>query len=87
MFLFLSFFVKQTSNGGRVADDASSTSSERYEKDVTVLNRCFDDIERFIARLQHAAAARRELERRRKYVKYFGTSFFQKGFQLYHSLF
>lgn len=48
------------------ADDASSTSSERYEKDVNVLNRCFDDIERFIARLQHAAAARRELERRRK---------------------
>merc|ERR1712137_936265 len=53
-------------NGGRIMDDASSTSSERYEKDVTVLNRCFDDIERFIARLQHAAAARRELERRRK---------------------
>lgn len=52
-------------------DDASSTSSERYEKDVTVLNRCFDDIERFIARLQHAAAARRELERRRKYVALF----------------
>ena len=52
-------------------DDASSTSSERYEKDVTVLNRCFDDIERFIARLQHAAAARRELERRRKYVTIF----------------
>lgn len=50
-----------------VNDDASSTSSERYEKDVTVLNRCFDDIERFIARLQHAATARRELERRRKY--------------------
>ncbi|XP_046459343.1 epidermal growth factor receptor kinase substrate 8-like isoform X1 [Daphnia pulex] len=49
-----------------INDDASSTSSERYEKDVTVLNRCFDDIERFIARLQHAAAARRELERRRK---------------------
>ena len=53
-----------------INDDASSTSSERYEKDVTVLNRCFDDIERFIARLQHAAAARRELERRRKYVGY-----------------
>lgn len=51
-----------------INDDASSTSSERYEKDVTVLNRCFDDIERFIARLQHAATARRELERRRKYV-------------------
>lgn len=51
---------------GIIHDDNSSTSSERYEKDVTVLNRCFDDIERFIARLQHAAAARRELERRRK---------------------
>ena len=50
-------------------DDAGSTSSEHYEKDVTVLNRCFDDIGRFIARLQHAAAARRELERRRKYKK------------------
>jgi len=49
-----------------INDDTSSTTSERYEKDVTVLNRCFDDIERFIARLQHAAAARRELERRRK---------------------
>ena len=48
-----------------INDDVSSTSSERYEKDVTVLNRCFDDIERFIARLQHAA---RELERCRKYV-------------------
>ena len=56
-----------------INDDASSTSSERYEKDVTVLNRCFDDIERFIARLQHAAAARRELERRRKYVVFFCT--------------
>lgn len=55
-----------TNNGGRIMDDASSTSSERHEKDVTVLNRCFDDIERFIARLQHAGAARRELERRRK---------------------
>ena len=57
-----------------INDDVSSTSSERYEKDVTVLNRCFDDIERFIARLQHAAAARRELERRRKYVVFFVPS-------------
>lgn len=49
-------------------DETSSTSSEKYERDVTVLNHCFDDIEKFIARLQHAAAASRELERRQKYV-------------------
>ena len=47
-------------------DETSSTSSDKYEKDVTVLNRCFDDIEKFIARLQHAAAAFRELEKRRR---------------------
>ncbi|KAI8425492.1 hypothetical protein MSG28_011332 [Choristoneura fumiferana] len=48
-------------------DDASSTGSERlYEQDIAILNRCFDDIEKFIARLQHAAAAGRELERRRR---------------------
>lgn len=52
--------------GGGGNDETSSTSSEKYEKDVTVLNHCFDDIEKFIARLQHAAAAARELERRRK---------------------
>ncbi|GLH12900.1 Epidermal growth factor receptor kinase substrate 8-like protein 2 [Gryllus bimaculatus] len=47
-------------------DETSSTSSEKYERDVTILNHCFDDIEKFIARLQHAAAASRELERRRR---------------------
>ena len=48
-------------------DDASSTGSERlYEQDIAILNRCFDDIEKFIARLQHAAAAQRELARRRR---------------------
>lgn len=51
---------------GGINDETSSTSSEKYERDVTVLNHCFDDIEKFIARLQHAAAASRELERRRK---------------------
>jgi epidermal growth factor receptor kinase substrate 8 len=47
-------------------NDNTSTSSEKYERDVTVLNHCFDDIEKFIARLQHSAAALRELERRRR---------------------
>lgn len=52
--------------GGHRDDETSSTSSEKYERDVTILNHCFDDIEKFIARLQHAAAASRELERRRR---------------------
>lgn len=51
-------------------DDVSSTSSEKYERDVAILNSCFDDIERFIARLQHTAAATRELERRRRWAPY-----------------
>lgn len=59
----------RSERGGSVGDrdDASSTGSERlYEQDIAILNRCFDDIEKFIARLQHAAAAGRELERRRR---------------------
>lgn len=43
----------------------TATSSPKYELEVKMLNHCFDDIEKFIARLQHAAAAARELERRR----------------------
>eukprot|EP00096_Caligus_rogercresseyi_P009621 TRINITY_DN3292_c0_g1_i1.p1 TRINITY_DN3292_c0_g1~~TRINITY_DN3292_c0_g1_i1.p1 ORF type:complete len:550 (-),score=166.19 TRINITY_DN3292_c0_g1_i1:1137-2786(-) len=46
--------------------ETSSTSSDKYEKDVAILNRCFDDIEKFIARLQNAAAASRELDKRQK---------------------
>lgn len=51
---------------GGLNDETSSTSSDKYERDVTVLNHCFDDIEKFIARLQHAAAATKELERRKR---------------------
>ncbi|XP_014662106.1 PREDICTED: epidermal growth factor receptor kinase substrate 8-like protein 1 [Priapulus caudatus] len=46
--------------------DADSLSSDTTERDVVVLNHCFDDVERFIAKLQQASAAYRELERRRK---------------------
>ncbi|KAK9497970.1 hypothetical protein O3M35_003862 [Rhynocoris fuscipes] len=58
--------VMGVSGTGLNDDEASSTSSEKYGRDVTTLNHCFDDIEKFIARLQHSAAASRELERRKK---------------------
>ncbi|CDW52223.1 epidermal growth factor receptor pathway; epiderm al growth factor receptor kinase [Trichuris trichiura] len=40
----------------------SESSVEFFERDVNTLNRCFDDIERFVARIQSAAIAQRELE-------------------------
>uniref|UniRef100_A0A158PBP5 SH3 domain-containing protein n=1 Tax=Angiostrongylus cantonensis TaxID=6313 RepID=A0A158PBP5_ANGCA len=45
-------------------DDSSlhGDTSELFERDVNTLNRCFDDIERFVARIQSAAFAQRELE-------------------------
>ncbi|CAG0922259.1 unnamed protein product, partial [Notodromas monacha] len=60
-----STYVRDVRDSGS-NDETSSTSSEKYERDVAVLNHCFDDIERFIARLQYTAAAQKELERRRK---------------------
>lgn len=42
-------------------------SGDQYERDVHVLNYCFDDIEKFIARLHHLASATKEMERRRRY--------------------
>uniref|UniRef100_A0AC34PUQ0 SH3 domain-containing protein n=1 Tax=Panagrolaimus sp. JU765 TaxID=591449 RepID=A0AC34PUQ0_9BILA len=48
-------------------DDASpsSNSSEAIDMNVNTLNRCFDDIERFVARIQSAAIAQRELDMQR----------------------
>ncbi|CAJ0929144.1 unnamed protein product, partial [Mesorhabditis belari] len=50
--------------GPQFGDDVSvsSENSELFERDVNTLNRCFDDIERFVARIQSAALAQRELE-------------------------
>ncbi|KAI1733089.1 phosphotyrosine-binding domain-containing protein [Ditylenchus destructor] len=48
--------------GAQYRDDISVTSTEYFEMDVNTLNRCFDDIERFVARIQSAAIAQRELE-------------------------
>ncbi|KAL1244777.1 Epidermal growth factor receptor kinase substrate [Trichinella spiralis] len=41
---------------------SDSSVVEFFERDVNILNRCFDDIERFVARIQSAAIAQRELE-------------------------
>ncbi|XP_054715362.1 epidermal growth factor receptor kinase substrate 8-like [Uloborus diversus] len=51
-------------------DETSSTTSDKYEREVTILNHCFDDIERFVVRLQHSAAAFKELERRQNNRKH-----------------
>ena len=43
-----------------------SPNPTRVELDVQVLNHCFDDIERFVARLQTAADVHRELQSRQR---------------------
>jgi epidermal growth factor receptor kinase substrate 8 len=46
------------------------------------LNRCFDEIERFVARIQQAAIAQRELEARRNRGKRPGDGILQMRAQL-----
>ncbi|XP_012939830.1 epidermal growth factor receptor kinase substrate 8 [Aplysia californica] len=41
-------------------------SNEILERDVQLLNHCFDDIEKFVARLQQAAESYKELEKRKR---------------------
>jgi epidermal growth factor receptor kinase substrate 8 len=50
-----------------IRDDVtdSSDTSDYFERDVNTLNRCFDDIERFVSRIQSAALAQREIEAQR----------------------
>ncbi|XP_021338889.1 epidermal growth factor receptor kinase substrate 8-like isoform X3 [Mizuhopecten yessoensis] len=43
-----------------------SGQNEVLERDVQLLNCCFDDIERFVSRLQAAAESYKELERRKR---------------------
>ncbi|KIH44849.1 hypothetical protein ANCDUO_25118, partial [Ancylostoma duodenale] len=43
-------------------------NAELFERDVNTLNRCFDDIERFVARIQSAAFAQRELEQQDTHI-------------------
>ncbi|XP_041366479.1 epidermal growth factor receptor kinase substrate 8-like isoform X2 [Gigantopelta aegis] len=46
--------------------DFESGQNDLLERDVQLLNHCFDDVEKFVARLQQAAESYKELEKRRK---------------------
>lgn len=46
-----------------------SANPTRIELEVQVLNHCFDDIERFVTRLQNSNEVHRELEKRQKHRK------------------
>ncbi|XP_078332261.1 epidermal growth factor receptor kinase substrate 8-like isoform X2 [Crassostrea virginica] len=56
----------QTNRASYMPTDMDSGQNEILERDVHLLNACFDDIEKFVSRLQQAAEAYKELERRRK---------------------
>lgn len=57
------------SNSGLQPIVGYSPYSESIDQDVQILNHCFDDIERFVTRLQNASEHYKELERRRKQRK------------------
>ncbi|XP_037828552.1 epidermal growth factor receptor kinase substrate 8 [Lucilia sericata] len=48
-----------------VAAEKNAQDQEQIAKDIKVLNHCFEDIERFVVRLQYAVEALRELELRK----------------------
>lgn len=48
-----------------VAAEKNAHDQEQTAKDIQVLNHCFEDIERFVVRLQYAVEALRELEQRK----------------------
>ncbi|CEF71282.1 SH3 domain and PTB/PI domain and Tensin phosphotyrosine-binding domain-containing protein [Strongyloides ratti] len=50
-------------------DDFFEDGTELFECDVNTLNHCFDDIERFVARIQSAALAQREIELQQQRLK------------------
>ncbi|XP_062606457.1 epidermal growth factor receptor kinase substrate 8-like isoform X2 [Saccostrea cucullata] len=56
----------QSNRASYMPTDMDSGQNEILERDVQLLNACFDDIEKFVSRLQQAAEAYKELERRRK---------------------
>lgn len=48
-----------------VVTEKSAQEKAQLSKDIQVLNHCFEDIERFVVRLQYAVEALRELEQRK----------------------
>ncbi|XP_064554411.1 epidermal growth factor receptor kinase substrate 8-like protein 2 [Drosophila montana] len=48
-----------------IAAEKNAQDREQTDRDVQVLNHCFEDVERFIARLHYAAEALNELESRK----------------------
>ncbi|XP_043071012.1 epidermal growth factor receptor kinase substrate 8 isoform X2 [Drosophila grimshawi] len=48
-----------------IAAEKNAQDRDQTERDVQVLNHCFEDVERFIARLHYAAEALHELESRK----------------------
>uniref|UniRef100_A0A0B7BBK8 SH3 domain-containing protein n=1 Tax=Arion vulgaris TaxID=1028688 RepID=A0A0B7BBK8_9EUPU len=53
-------------NTVRERESLEGGSTEILERDVQLLNHCFDDIEKFVARLQQAAESYKELEKRKR---------------------
>jgi epidermal growth factor receptor kinase substrate 8 len=53
-------------NTVRERENIEGGSTEILERDVQLLNHCFDDIEKFVARLQQAAESYKELEKRKR---------------------
>ena len=48
-----------------IATEKDAQDKAQITKDIQVLNHCFEDIERFVVRLQYAVEALRELEQRK----------------------
>ncbi|GAU89066.1 hypothetical protein RvY_01661 [Ramazzottius varieornatus] len=57
------------SNDEHLDRTRENASGANHQRDVQMLNSCFDDIESFVRRLQYQAAALKELHRRRQHRK------------------
>ncbi|XP_056144455.1 epidermal growth factor receptor kinase substrate 8-like protein 1a [Lampris incognitus] len=65
-FLFLAFWTKTALKVNGAGGGPTHTSSVRAEREVEILNHCFDDVERFMGRLQQTAEARGILNQKKR---------------------